>query len=452
MPPKMIARTLLAALLLAGTFALAAPEPPGEPAFYKTPEVKEGRRLIELGRGDSVKRALAVAEPGDVIELRSGTYPAPGGASFGHSGRADAWIVLRGARGTRPVIDLAGGELRISASYVLVENLEIVNGTGNNIHVVPWNLRTPVSNVVIRDVRSAEMGRGTGAALKIAGLWKNGVGAPTELVYVDGCELTGSRDNALLDAVGVRRSVVRGCWLHDPVRLSMKNPGIFFKGGSSDILVERNLISGIRGNAAVMIGGDTGAQWFDARHASPRLEAADELFRNNILADFDDAAFDVRGARGARILHNTIVTRSEFAIFRLHWGGAGSGSRIGNDDIEIANNLVIATGGPRPALNDANEDVTVRFGPQLWAGRFARSEGPGIPALPEAGDTVVSGSELGAVVANPSDARLSGLADALARFSLVPGSPARGAGAPDVRRDIRDAPRSPRAPSLGAFE
>lgn len=238
------------------------------------------------------------------------------------------------------------------------------------------------------------------------------------------------------------------------MNLSLKNPGIFFKGGSSDILIERNLISGIRGNAAIMVGGDTGAKWFDALHSDPKIEGVHEVVRDNILADFDDAGVDCRGAQGVKILANTIVTRSSFAIFRLHWGGAGSGTQIGNREIEIADNLVIGTGGARSVLNDANEDVGLELGRQLWAGKLGAATGPGVPVVPVPGDVVVSSDDLARVVVNPSDEHLKGLADALARFRPVAGSPAlgRGSACPSLGRDVLDQPRSATAPSLGAFE
>jgi hypothetical protein len=413
----------VAALAATAGLAVAAPGREGDPDFYATPRVPPGTRTIELGRGDSLKRAMAEAMPGDVIELRSGTYPAPKGASLGRSGRPDAWITIRAAKGTRPVIDLAGGELQLSSSYVLLEGVEVVNGTGNNIHVVPPNGRTPITHIIIRGVRSADMGRGTGAALKIAGLWNNGHGAPAEQIYVEDCDLSGSRDNAIVDAVGVRRSVVRGCWLHDPVKIAMRSPGIFFKGGSSEILIERNLVSGIHGNPAIMVGGDTGAKWFDGLHAAPKVEGVNEVVRGNIIADEDDAAVELRGAVGVQVLSNTIVTRSTFAVFRFTWGGSGSGVKIGNQDVLIANNLVIASGAAY-ALNDGNADVSVRFGPQLWAGRFAGARGPGMPSFPQGEDRVVDHADLGALVASTNDAGLHGIADAVARFTPLPGSPA----------------------------
>jgi hypothetical protein len=448
-----VIKKLAAASCLLVSVALALPkEPPKEPAFYATPKVVANGSVIEIGIGDSLKNTLKGAQPGDVVLLHSGTYPASGGLEITRSGTADAWVVLKGKPGTRPVIDLNGGELHIGASYVLLENLEVVNGTGNNIHIIPDNARTPISNIILKNVRSAEMARGTGAALKIAGNWRNGHGVPTEQVYVEGCELTGSRDNALVDAVAVRKSVVRNCWIHDAVRISMKNPGIFFKGGSSDILIEKNLISGIRGNAAVMIGGDTDKPWFDALYVEKKLEGANQVVRNNIICDCDDAVFEVRGAKGVKIFDNTVVTASAFAIFRFTWGGGGSGEKIGNDDVEIANNLVVATKGPKFALNDGNEDMKVKFGPQLWAGRFSRAEGRGLPRFP--GDRDVSVGSGDEVLVSTDDTKLKGLADALERFRPARGSPALKAGSPvdACPRDIMDVVRSTTAPSIGAFE
>ena len=71
------------------------------------------------------------------------------------------------------------------------------------------------------------------------------------------------------------------------------NSGIFFKGGSSQILIENNLISGIRGNSALMLGGNTGVQYFDPNYAGQ--EGVNQVARNNIVADYDTLAIEVRG-------------------------------------------------------------------------------------------------------------------------------------------------------------
>ena len=64
--------------------------------------------------------------------------------------------------------------------------------------------------------------------------------------------------NAVVDGVGVRKTVVRSNKIHDN---AVGSHGIFFKGGSSKILIEKNDIYGIRQNAAVQLGGNTGPKF-----------------------------------------------------------------------------------------------------------------------------------------------------------------------------------------------
>ena len=141
-------------------------------------------------------------------------------------------------------------------------------------------------------------------------------------------------------------------------------------------------------------------------------------------------------------------------MFRLQNGNNASGGSSDNQNVDIANNLVIVVdaGSPQYARNDGSS-TSVTFRNQLWAGNLINSGAatPGIPTFPIAGD-VVAGSISG-IVANPTAAGLTGLADALNRFAPASGSPTLGAGAAiDVSGDIVRATRSSTSPSIGAFE
>ncbi|HXV75790.1 MAG TPA: hypothetical protein VD788_05670, partial [Candidatus Polarisedimenticolaceae bacterium] len=202
------------------------------------------------------------------------------------------------------------------------------------------------------------------------------------------------------------------------------------------------------------IGGVTGARFFHPAH--PDQEGVDQVVRNNFIADCDDAVFEIRGALRARIYHNTVVTQTRFAIFRFQTGNSAADVPSGNDEIEIANNLIVSAGGdPQYARNDAGEGAFV-FRSQLWAGPFHNSgaTGPAMPRFPLATDTVVSNHALAPVLARATFDGLSGLADAFERYRPAVGSPAVRAGAAnsvaivDAGGRARDVAR----PSIGALE
>jgi hypothetical protein len=218
------------------------------------------------------------------------------------------------------------------------------------------------------------------------------------------------------------------------------------------VLIEGNLIRGIQQNAALHLGGNTGFGFFNP--AWPDWEGVDQVARNNLIADFDDSAVEIRGVNGGQVYHNTIVTQTSFAVFRLSCGNTDMGGSAPNVDVDISNNLVIGTGGdPQYARNDCQSE-NLRFGPQGWFGVFHNSgtPTPSVPAFPRAGD--VSASTVGVVV-DPTPTGLTGLAAAIVRYTPIDGSPADGAGEPlyeSVPTDISGTPRSPLTPTLGAVE
>lgn len=424
------------------------PPPSADPTWYETPTVMGvGIRTLEVSPTGptTLADALADARPGDDIVLGAGTYTATSSLVLAESGESHAWISIRGAPGSRPVIDLDGaGELRISGSHVLLENVRVIDGSGNNIHIAPGE--QSISHVVIRDVIVADLRDGPGAAIKVNR--NNPFAAGVSFVYVEDSDLSGSLANAVVDGVGVSYAVVRGSDIHDS---EVGSHGIFFKGGSDHVLIEKNVIRGIRQNAALQLGGNTGVEFFDP--AWPDWEGVDQVARNNLIADFDDSAVEIRGVWGGRVYHNTIVTRSSFAVFRLSCGNTDGGGFSTNLDIDIANNLVVGLGGdPQYARNDcAGEDI--RFGRQGWFGMFHNSGTPTplVPLFPAPGD--VADIDVAGSVVTPSDTGLTGPGDARARFGPIAESAAIGAGAyVGVTEDFDGAIRDEIAPTLGAIE
>lgn len=423
---------------------------PHDPGWYATPTPTGLVRVIAVPTAGTptFADALAAAQPGDIIELASGTHVNPGGnLVLASSGTSSHWIAIRGAAGGRPVLDLdGGGELRISASNVVLENLEIVDGSGNNLHIAPED--ETIANIVVRDVMIHDLRDGPGAAIKINR--NNERAAGVSHVYVEESDLSEARANAVVDGVGVSYAVLRDSWVHDN---EPGSHGVFYKGGSENVLIERNLISGITQNAALQLGGNTGFGFFNP--SWPDWEGVNQVARNNLIADFTDSAVEIRGVYGGQVYHNTIVTQTGFAIFRLSCGNTDSAGLSDNMDIDITNNLVIGTGGdPQYARNDCDAE-NVQFGAQGWFGLFHDSGSPTplVPQFPQSIDTWSTATA--GVVGEPLWTGLTSLTDAIERYRPVDQSPALGSGDPlasEVSVDILGVPRSPSTPTLGAFE
>ena len=437
------------ATFLARSLDLAADPPPSvNAACVRPPEATSPQREIAVNPGSSptLAEALAQAQPGDRIVLGAGTYTQTGNLVISNSGTATDWIQVVASPGTRPVIDLAGaGEMRIGGSYVSLQGVDIQNGGGNNLHIAPGS--EDVHHVHVADTVIHDLAWGPGAAIKVNR--NNDQDAGVGTICLEDNDVSEAINNAIIDGVGVAGAVVVGNDIHDNAAGSH---GIFFKGGSSDILIEGNLIRGIRGNAALQLGGNTGAAFWDPAH--PEWEGVDHIARNNLIADFDDSAVEIRGVSGAEVYNNTIVTQTSFAIFRLQVGNNASGGSSGNDNVHISSNLVIGIGGdPQYARNDAGA-ATIIWGPQLWAGLFHNSGAPtpGVPSFPQTSD-VVAGSGTGVVV-TPTVTGLSGVADAATRYTPSASSPALGAGEvlDDVLFDLFGSARSSTAPTIGAIE
>jgi hypothetical protein len=403
---------------------------------------------VTPGQSPTLGEAFADARAGDHILLESGTHLQSGNLAISRSGTPASWIQIKAAPDAGPIIDLnSAGEFRISGSYISLQDVDIRNGGGNNLHIAPDT--TDVHHVHVADTVIHDLAWGPGAAIKINR--NNPAGAAVGTICLEGNDVSEAISNAIIDGVGVDGAVVIGNDIHDN---AVGSHGIFFKGGSADILIEGNVIRGIRGNAALQLGGSTGAQFWNPLY--PAWEGVDQTARNNVITDFDDSAVEIRGVDGVSVYNNTIVTQSSFAIFRLQVGNNASGGSSGNDNVHISSNLVIGTGGdPQYARNDGGS-ASVVFGPQLWAGAFHNSGAatPGIPTFPQTGDVVVGGGALGTVVANPTVTGLAGIADAVVRYTPIAGSPALGAAEvlDEVVADMIGATRSVSAPTMGAIE
>ncbi len=418
-------------------------------SFAETPKVvAKGREWWVAPKGDddgpgtkqrpfaTITKALSKAEPGDTVQVRKGRYDAEKPKlNFARSGRADAWIVLQSADGPGEAeIDGKGEAFEVmlihERSYVVLDGLYIHGSEDNALHV-----GVECSYVIVRDcrVRGAE---GGGDAIKVNG---------SDHVYVEGCDVSDAGDE-LIDFMGCHHCVSRGNFMHD---LREGKTATFAKGGSHEILFERNVVVGVRKAHAIMLGGDSGAGLFAPE--LPDIECENMLVRNNIVVDCDDSAFEVRGCRNGWILHNTAVGSSTtFASVAVRPGRTNDGGVSSSKNIVVMNNLFWNDGDhDRPYLVDDACREGLSTGWNLWWNGKARvSDRGGIDVHDEKGALVDDDPRL---VSTAIDVK--SWKEAVERFGLRAGSPAIRAGtvSPLVTDDILGKRRG-RPPCMGASE
>lgn len=110
-------------------------------------------RIVSVTNSAELSSAIDAAQPGDVIELESGTYT--GSITINNSGTIDNPIVIRGEDASSVTIDATGASygVTIGGSHVYLENVTVRGST--------WGARTyDTDGVVIRYSRFIEINRG----------------------------------------------------------------------------------------------------------------------------------------------------------------------------------------------------------------------------------------------------------------------------------------------------
>jgi parallel beta-helix repeat protein len=104
----------------------------------------------------TIRKAITVAMPGDIVRIRSGTYSGwSNQLNPTRSGRSDAWITFRADAGALPIIeptsDITGGSgiepLDAAVSYIRIEGIVVRNWPSSGISN-GWNF--PSSNFQVR--------------------------------------------------------------------------------------------------------------------------------------------------------------------------------------------------------------------------------------------------------------------------------------------------------------
>jgi hypothetical protein len=160
---------------------------------------------------------------------------------------------------------------------------------------------------------------------------------------------SGNPAQECIDLVDAQRIVVQDSYLHDGGNMLM-----YAKGGSRDVVFQRNVIVGQEEGAidpCVGLGAWTDRELLRGRE----YEAEDVVFRNNVVVRCRAGALGVYDARRVWIVNNTLVDNGPAAIeFR-----AGNAPREESRDVHVVNNVVADTaGGLEAAIVRHSHEVT----------------------------------------------------------------------------------------------
>lgn len=295
----------------------------------------------------TVTRAVAAAEPGDVIILHPGEY-------------ADSVrivqpnITLMSAEGARATIrspifdgdsprfavmfdvDASGGTLRglelIGGYYAVFLQTRFDWGEAN---------RNGASDILIEDCVIHESGRdcikitpnSDRVTIRRCEIYNSGQmyppGTPSENKNAEGIDVTNG------DAI-----LVQDCYIHDTA-----TTGVYFKGGATNCVVERTRVERC-GAAGILLGFDTSPEFFDLEANPQYYECENAIARNCIVRDTNYAGIGVYAAKGALIANNTVINTARVGHSPIYFGVTlqdyvPEAGRPASVDVRVLNNIVV---------------------------------------------------------------------------------------------------------------
>ncbi|MBX9580976.1 MAG: right-handed parallel beta-helix repeat-containing protein, partial [Gemmataceae bacterium] len=277
------------------------------------------------------QKAAAVANPGDTINLRAGTYTGnvtirdadltiqsyPGERARVSAPTTDPAVdttLWANARGVRVLnLDLDGGyyyTLKFEAAGGRVEGCTLTDSGRDVVKLVPG-----ADDVVIKGNEIARSGR-------------------RDATNAEG-----------IDNVNADRMLVQDNDIHD-----IATTGVYAKGGATGVVIERNRV--VTATTGIVLGGDTDLVWFDTV-ANPGLyENIDGTVRNNLVQGTTYAGVALVGALRPRVYNNTLVDVARTAQGAFYLDGMTHGATTARTtDPTVVNNVATQTAAStRPAV------------------------------------------------------------------------------------------------------
>ena len=302
----------------------------------------------------SLTRAIEAANPGDVIELRNGTYTSneirvnkSNLTIRSYPGEYASLVAVTNVEDISSCIwynepETTGG---------LLENLEITGGYYYGLkfesnwdwdNSIPFANRRGVSNVTVRNCHIHHTGRD---GIKLTPASNN--------ITIENCQInhTGVGPGAAadynaegIDNVNANNMTVRNCYIHHTA-----TTGIYVKGGGRNCLIENNTIEDA-GEGGIYLGFYTDAEWFDADYNPNYYENINGVVKNNYIINTQHAGIGLFGAKDARVWNNTIINAAQSDVYAALmiapsdvWVSDSYTATPPNNNVSIQNNIFTQT-------------------------------------------------------------------------------------------------------------
>jgi hypothetical protein len=311
---------LLAIMLALVCLAGAAVAAPGTTIYVSTAGSDTGGNGSLANPFRTIGHALTIAASGDEIVLRGA--PALTNNIYAESIRIQQPnITIRSQTGEWAIIQCPVNNANIGQCVRFdvdsdgsrLQRVEVIGGYYYGIKLeTKWDWggpdRSGASHILLEEVKVHDTGRD---AIKIT--------PGCDDVIIRRAEIfnTGIRDNSNaegIDNVNGDRMIVQDSYLHDTA-----TNGIYFKGGSTDTLIERNRIERT-GGAGILVGFDTSPEFFDLTVNPHYYESIRGVVRNNIIRNTQGAGIGLYAAKEAQIWNNTLINTAQAYHSPIYFG------------------------------------------------------------------------------------------------------------------------------------
>lgn len=260
-----------------------------------------------------LRRAIADAQPGQVITLLPGLYRIDNSIEVSRPGLADAPIVVRADKPGSVRLELNAFEgFKVSAPYWRFESLVLKGicqgGCEHAFHVVGKAHHFAAVNNLVVDFNAHFKINGEGRHQPDNGLLESNTlrndSIRTNAGAVTSIDLVGASNWV------IRRNLISDFVKGDGDRISY---GAFAKGAGSHNLFEQNIVlceDRLRGAAGQRVGlslggGGTGKEY--CRDGRCITEQEDSILRANLVASCSDDGIYLNAAARSKLIHNTLV-------------------------------------------------------------------------------------------------------------------------------------------------